>query len=460
MTTVVMPCQQEQVPKGSQKIWASMWVWPSTKPGATTWPSASRTSLADSRMRPMAAILPPLTPTSARYRGRPDPSTTQPFLIRRSKAIDPLPSMPGCTARSWRHGTPPRASSSSDLFWYACRAMDLGIFDHLDRRDVPVHEHYESRLRLLEKYDAAGFYSYHLAEHHATPLGLAPVPGIFLAAATQRTRRIRLGPCVYCLPLYDPLRLIEEVCMLDQLSRGRFDFGVGRGIVPYEMAYFNLHHLETEEIYREALEVIVAGLTSEVLEHRGPHYTYRKVPMVLRPFQTPHPPLWYGLGHDRGAEWAAANGVHVLSNHPPEGATELFARYRDVWHRKQGTAPMPKLGMTRHVVVASTDAEAEAIARPNYATWYANLTKLWRDFGSTPIRFARDFDEARQRGLAVAGTAARVREELERQIAVSTCTYLVVRPIFGDVTEAEAGASIDRFASEVLPHLTALKPVA
>ena len=77
--------------------------------------------------------------------------------------------------------------------------MDLGIFDHLDRRDMPVADFYEHRLRLLEKYDAAGFYSYHLAEHHATPLGLAPMPRIFLAAATQRTRRIRLGPCVYCL---------------------------------------------------------------------------------------------------------------------------------------------------------------------------------------------------------------------------------------------------------------------
>src|ERR1700693_1418788 len=71
--------------------------------------------------------------------------------------------------------------------------MDIGVFDHLDRRDVPLAEFYESRLRLLEKYDAAGFYSYHLAEHHATPLGLAPSPGIFLAAATQRTRLIRLG---------------------------------------------------------------------------------------------------------------------------------------------------------------------------------------------------------------------------------------------------------------------------
>jgi alkanesulfonate monooxygenase SsuD/methylene tetrahydromethanopterin reductase-like flavin-dependent oxidoreductase (luciferase family) len=334
--------------------------------------------------------------------------------------------------------------------------MDLGIFDHLDSRDMPVDEFYESRLRLLEKYDAAGFAAYHLAEHHMTPLGLAPVPGIFLGAATQRTRRIRLGPCVYCLPLYNPLRLIEEICMLDQLSRGRFDFGVGRGIVPYEMAYFGLHHLETEEIYQETLAVVMQGLTSEVLDHRGPRFTFRKVPMVLRPYQKPHPPLWYGMGHMAGADWAATNGVHVISNHPSEGAKPLFDRYREVWQRKHGTAPMPRLGMSRHVVVARTDAEAEALARPNYAAWYANLTKLWRDFGALPIRFARDFDEARQRGIAIAGTPGRVREEIERQIAASTCTYFVCRIMFGSMTEAEASSSIDLFTSEVMPHISAL----
>ena len=262
--------------------------------------------------------------------------------------------------------------------------MDLGIFDHLDRRDVPVADFYEHRLRLLEKYDAAGFYSYHLAEHHATPLGLAPVPGIFLAAATQRTRRIRLGPCVYCLPLYDPLRLIEEVCMLDQLSRGRFDFGVGRGIVPYEMAFFDLHHLETEEIYRETLEIVLQGLTSEILEHRGPRYTYRKVPMVLKPLQKPHPPLWYGLGHAAGAEWAATNRVNVITNLGAEGSAPLFARYREVWQRKHGEQPTPRLGMGRHVVVAPTEDAAMALGRTHYAVWYANLTRLWRDFGAVP----------------------------------------------------------------------------
>jgi alkanesulfonate monooxygenase SsuD/methylene tetrahydromethanopterin reductase-like flavin-dependent oxidoreductase (luciferase family) len=336
--------------------------------------------------------------------------------------------------------------------------MDVGIFDHLDRRPMPVDEFYESRLRLLEQYDAAGFYSYHLAEHHATPLGLAPVPGIFLAAASQRTRRIRLGPCVYCLPLYDPLRLIEEICMLDQLSRGRFDLGVGRGIVPYEMAYFNLHHLETEEIYQEALQVIRQGLTSEVLDHRGPRYTYRKVPMVLRPFQEPHPPLWYGLGHLAGAEWAAANKVHVITNNTCEAAKPLFTRYREVWERKHGAEPMPKLGLSRHVVVAPTEAQAEALARPNYAVWYANLTKLWRDFGALPVRFARDFDEARQRGIAIAGPPGRVREEIATQVAQGECTYFVCRLTFGNMSEAEASASIALFAADVLPHLSALAP--
>jgi alkanesulfonate monooxygenase SsuD/methylene tetrahydromethanopterin reductase-like flavin-dependent oxidoreductase (luciferase family) len=338
--------------------------------------------------------------------------------------------------------------------------MELGIFDHLDRRQIALDEFYESRLRLLEKYDAAGFYSYHLAEHHATPLGLAPVPGIFLAAATQRTRRIRLGPCVYCLPLYDPLRLIEEVCMLDQLSRGRFDFGVGRGIVPYEMAYFGLHHLETEEIYREVLDVVLQGLTAEVLEHRGTRYTYRKVPMVLRPFQRPHPPLWYGLGHAAGAEWAAINRVNVISNSPCDGARPLFERYREVWQAKHGAGPMPKLGMSRHVVVAPSDAAAEALARPNYAAWYANLTKLWRDFGAAPIRFARDFDEARQRGIAIAGTPARVREEIEGQIVASGCSYFVCRLMFGHMSEADASASIDLFTAEVMPRIAAIAPAA
>src|SRR6185369_17420947 len=112
----------------------------------------------------------------------------------------------------------------------------------------------------------------------------------------------------------------------------------------------------------------------------------------------------------------------------------------EVWQRKHSNdAPMPKLGVGRHIVVGPTEAQAEALGRPAYAAWYANLTKLWRDFGALPIRFARDFDEARQRGIAIAGTPARVREEIERQVAASGCTYFACRLMFGDMSEAGAG---------------------
>ena len=86
--------------------------------------------------------------------------------------------------------------------------VTFGLFDWIDRGKAPLYQLYEERLQLLEAADAAGFFGYHLAEHHASPLSMAPSPALFLTAAAQRTQRIRLGPLVYLLPLYHPLRLI------------------------------------------------------------------------------------------------------------------------------------------------------------------------------------------------------------------------------------------------------------
>jgi alkanesulfonate monooxygenase SsuD/methylene tetrahydromethanopterin reductase-like flavin-dependent oxidoreductase (luciferase family) len=112
--------------------------------------------------------------------------------------------------------------------------MKIGVFDHMDRGLAPLHQFYEERLKLIEAYDRAGFYGYHVAEHHATPLGVAPSPGVWLAAIAQRTRNLRFGPLVYLLPLYHPIKLLEEICMLDHMSGGRLLLGVGRGISPID----------------------------------------------------------------------------------------------------------------------------------------------------------------------------------------------------------------------------------
>src|SRR5215471_17908590 len=150
--------------------------------------------------------------------------------------------------------------------------LDFGIFDWIDRAEAPLHQLYEERLQLLEVADSAGFFCYHLAEHRATPLSMAPSPALFLSAAAQRTRRIRLGPLVYLLPLYDPLRLIGEVCMLDQLSGGRLELGVGRGVSPYELRYFGVDPADARAIFSETLDVLIAGLTHERLTHQGKHH--------------------------------------------------------------------------------------------------------------------------------------------------------------------------------------------
>src|ERR1700745_2259468 len=118
--------------------------------------------------------------------------------------------------------------------------MRFGIIDHNDDSGRPHARQVAERLELIEAYDRLGFYAYHLAEHHGTPLSITPSPHLFLAAASQRTSSLRLGTLVTVFPLYHPVRLIEEVCMLDQLTGGRLDLGMGRGISPVETGFFGV----------------------------------------------------------------------------------------------------------------------------------------------------------------------------------------------------------------------------
>src|ERR671932_1371853 len=140
--------------------------------------------------------------------------------------------------------------------------MEFGVFDWIDRDPLVLADTYEQRLQVIAAADALGFWCYHLAEHHGTPLGMAPAPGLFLAAASQRTRRIRLGPLVYLLPLYHPVRLAQEIAMLDHLSLGRLELGVGRGASPYELALFGVDANETRAMFKEGLDLILAGLST------------------------------------------------------------------------------------------------------------------------------------------------------------------------------------------------------
>jgi alkanesulfonate monooxygenase SsuD/methylene tetrahydromethanopterin reductase-like flavin-dependent oxidoreductase (luciferase family) len=337
--------------------------------------------------------------------------------------------------------------------------MQFGVFDHMDRGQTTLDRFYADRLRLVEEYDRAGFYGYHVAEHHATPLGVAPSPGVWLAAVAQHTKRLRFGPLVYLLPLYHPLKLLEEICMLDQMSGGRMLLGVGRGISPIELRYYGIDPEMAPAMYAEALEVILRGMTSAELSFEGKFYRYDKVPMELQPFQRPHPPLWYGIGRPDAVPWAAQHRVNVVANLGGKGLRAITDRYRAEWAALGESAEtLPLMGVSRHIVIAETRREALEIARRGYQKWRDSFLLLWRkhdmQLPNPNALFPEQFEEAEAQGRAVAGTAEAVREFLQASIDEGGLNYLLCRFAFGDITCDEAAQSVRLFANHVKPAIT------
>jgi alkanesulfonate monooxygenase SsuD/methylene tetrahydromethanopterin reductase-like flavin-dependent oxidoreductase (luciferase family) len=335
--------------------------------------------------------------------------------------------------------------------------MQFGVFDHLDRNDLALRDYYEARLQIIEAYDRLGFYAYHLAEHHATPLGLAPSPSIFLSAVAQRTRRLRFGPLVYPLPLYHPLRMIEDICMLDQMSGGRLELGFGRGAVPAEFTYYGQSHDTAEATYAEALDIILKGLTERTLTFHGKFFRFDDVPMELEPLQKPHPPIWYGVHAPASAERAARRGLRIASLDPVAATSAAFERFRTTWREVQGAAPLPLMGLGRFIVVAETDAAALAAARRAYPVWHRSFTHLHRLHGRSPMHpRPPDFDGLVAVGQGIAGTPETVAAFLRAQHAATGSNYCVGQFAFGDLTLEETLRSVELFAREVMPKLAAI----
>jgi alkanesulfonate monooxygenase SsuD/methylene tetrahydromethanopterin reductase-like flavin-dependent oxidoreductase (luciferase family) len=291
---------------------------------------------------------------------------------------------------------------------------------------------------------------------------MAPSPGLFLAAAAQCTRRIHLGPLVYLLPLYNPLRLVSEICMLDHISGGRLELGVGRGVSPFELAYYGISFLDSRDIFEEALEVIATGLRSERLTHRGRHYRFDGVPMELRPVQRPNPPFWYGVSSPESLMLAARRGMHMVGGGPIPVLKELTAAYREEVVRHKGRAEdlnphvaAPWVGAIRHIYVAGEDQEVEQIARPAYRVYYHNITKLWRDFRTVPdYGFTPDLEVARKHDVAIVGTVGAVRDTVARFFEQSGCNYLVLSFAWGGLSQDESHRSLERFVTKVMPEFS------
>jgi alkanesulfonate monooxygenase SsuD/methylene tetrahydromethanopterin reductase-like flavin-dependent oxidoreductase (luciferase family) len=375
--------------------------------------------------------------------------------------------------------------------------VQFGIFDHIE--PVPglsLTHIYRDRLRLLERYDAAGFYAYHLAEHHTPAVhSLAPSQNVFLAAASQRTQRLRLAPCIYVLPLHHPLRLIEEICMLDHLSDGRLEVGVGRGGV-LEAYFWGLDaDVERNQArFRETLSIIIQGLSHEDLTFKGEFYTFERLPMRLRPKQQPYPPTWYM----RNVETAAMDGMNTVIVGSLDSFEANVIRYRELWNEHQGAdgrtvqGSVPKIGLVNHIVLAETDAEAVAIAKPAWDDYVWNLEAprrleaeqrgltqfLGANMNRRPTglptrepdreryRLPERREEQRRRRLppgniggdgrgagfsVIAGRPDSIRTYMDEYMATGA-NYFVCSFQWGNLTYDHAKRSIDLFVEKIMPH--------
>lgn len=338
--------------------------------------------------------------------------------------------------------------------------MKFGVFDHLDCSGRPLDQHLRERLELTEVYERCGMHAYHVAEHHGTPLGFAPSPSVLLAAVAQRTRRMKIGPLVYMLPMYHPLRLIEEVCMLDQLSGGRLMLGVGRGVSPHELKLFGVDVGQAQSMYAEAFEILMRGFREERLSFEGQHYRFDNVPMTLKPLQQPHPELWYGILTPDTTAWAAAHDVNLVTLALNEGARHIADRFRAEWTRLgKPIEKLPLVGVSRHVVVADSDAQAKALARRAYARWVESFDKLWRDNGTSvrvafpPIAtlYPPTWDEVEAVGNGIAGSPDTVRRYVLEEAERTRMSYLVSWFAFGDLQVSEVTRSVELFARHVMP---------
>jgi alkanesulfonate monooxygenase SsuD/methylene tetrahydromethanopterin reductase-like flavin-dependent oxidoreductase (luciferase family) len=331
--------------------------------------------------------------------------------------------------------------------------MRFGIFDHIDTNGMAVGEQYAQRLRLVELYEKLGFYCYHLTEHHSTDLGMASSPSVFLAAASQHTSRIKLGTLVYLLPLHHPVRLLEEIGMLDQLTTGRFQLGIGRGGQPAEHSRFGLAEEDLGPMFEETLGIVLEGLAGDLKAHKGAYYDLPEVPLRIRPLQRPRPPLWYGTASSHRNQWAAEHDVNLLCLVPNARSREVFDDYREKLAAlgKGQDDSGPNIGLARQLIVAPTDAEAERIAERAWQPFVHSFNWLVERLGRPAFPIAQTFAGAVDMGLAFAGSPASVRDFVARARDEAAANYLALEVAFGDISEAEAGQTATLFANEVMP---------
>ena len=342
--------------------------------------------------------------------------------------------------------------------------LRCGIFDWIEApANRTAAELYAHKLELAQAADKAGFHAYFIAEHQGTPLSINAQPSVILSAMSQRTTQLRLGALTFCLPWYNPYRLYNEVCMLDQLSRGRLEMGVGRGVSPIESKIFGLASLEeSRDKYRETLDIFFAACKSDSLTYQGKHYRYEDAELHLKPYQKPYPPLWFPTSNPESIEFTARHGYHTALLARADQCKPLFDQYRAIWEKHKNEAgrhnahvARPFLGKTQHMVIAENEAEAKRLGEQAHAKWASRIHHLMHKVGRPEHHKTDPYAPDTVQPL-VTGTPRIVLEKVQAMLEKTSANYLLCIFSYGDLAPQHAMRSLELFTREVMPKLHAV----
>ena len=350
--------------------------------------------------------------------------------------------------------------------------LQFGLWDSFGVNEMarsPVAaDIYEDHIRQVQVAEQLGYNSYFIIEHQNSHVGQITAPSVYLAAVAQHTSVIRIGTMIYQLPLHNPMRLAEEAAMLDHLSRGRLDFGAGLGTHEHEFMRWNTPFEERREMGNESLEIILKAWTEDTVTYDGKYWQLDEALPFPKPYQMPHPPVWYAAHSTTSLEYAAKQNFHVSQNlDVDEVIAEKFDLYREAWKQCKHAGPMPQAFLMRPVHVAETDEKARTEAEPrileadSLGSQDIAQTRIgFRGNTDTATRSDRARGSAEQRnsydwrienGLAIVGSPETVRRKLEKDLKVFGYDVFCANHQIGTMPFDQVSSSLKLFGEEVIP---------
>ncbi|HEX6511141.1 MAG TPA: LLM class flavin-dependent oxidoreductase [Chloroflexota bacterium] len=356
--------------------------------------------------------------------------------------------------------------------------MKFAHFSHVwNKAGMTAAERYQQLWRELELCDDLGFDYAFAVEHHFRPSeSWMPSPAAYCAGAAAHSKRMRIGPMGYLVPLYDPLRIVEEVAVLDNMLDGRLEVGLVSGVLPDYFPPYGADFPNRSARTNEALGLIKAAFGSEEpFSFEGPFHRYERVQLSVRPLQQPHPPLWIESRTPATLELLAREGVHTGYTFFSD-RQEIVPVYKDYiqqWQRA-GHAGKPNISYWTLIYVDETDALAEERAKPHLRHTFTRVfftseedalraAKRREERGEiTGAEIARhlpDPDYLIDRNLVFVGSPATVARRIREAAEEGMFDTLLGEFNFGTMPEEDLQRSIRLFGTEVMPALRDLQPI-